>query len=85
MGSLMNLAVIFVAKDVSPEWSLVINIFAELDPEDDINIGPGKRHPGLSLLTADGKEEEVNGKEGGEMGTTGLVFEHDESEDKSDD
>ena len=34
----------------------MFDIFAELDPEDDINIGPGKRHPGLSLLTADGKE-----------------------------
>ena len=28
-------------------------------------------------------EEDVDGKEGGEMGTAGLVFEHDESEDGS--
>ncbi len=45
-----------MAKEVSPEWSLGIEIFAEWDPEDDINIGPGKRHPGLSLLPADRKE-----------------------------
>ena len=55
-GTLRFVTVIFAAKDVSPEWSLGIDIFAELDPEDDINIGPGKRHPGLSLLSADGKE-----------------------------
>ena len=29
----------------------------------------------------DEEEEDVNGEEGGEMGTTGLVFEHDKSED----
>jgi hypothetical protein len=33
----------------------------------------------------DEEEEDVNGKEGGEMGTTGLVFGHDKSEDESDD
>ena len=33
----------------------------------------------------DKEEEDVNDEEGGEMGTTGLVFGHDESEDKSDD
>ncbi len=33
----------------------------------------------------DEEEEDVDDKEGGEMGTTGLVFGHDESEDKSDD
>ena len=31
------------------------------------------------------EEEDVNDEEGGEMGTTGLVFGHDESEDESDD
>ncbi len=31
------------------------------------------------------EEEDVDNEEGGEMGTTGLVFEHDESEDESDD
>ena len=55
-GTLRFVTVIFAAKEVSPEWSLSIDIFAEWDPEDDINIGPGKRHPGLSLLPADGKE-----------------------------
>ena len=33
----------------------------------------------------DEEEEDVNDKESGEMVTTGLVFGHDESEDKSDD
>ena len=33
----------------------------------------------------DEEEEDVNDEEGGEMGTTGLVFGHDKSEDKSDD
>jgi hypothetical protein len=33
----------------------------------------------------DEEEEDVNDEEGGEMGTTGLVFGHDQSEDKSDD
>ncbi len=31
------------------------------------------------------EEEDVNDEKGGEMGTTGLVFGHDESEDESDD
>ncbi len=31
------------------------------------------------------EEEDVDDEEGGEMGTTGLVFGHDESEDESDD
>jgi hypothetical protein len=55
-GTLRFITVIFAAKEVSPEWSLEFDIFAEWDPEDSINIGPGKRHPGLSLLSADGKE-----------------------------
>ena len=33
----------------------------------------------------DEEEDDVNDEEGGEMGTTGLVFGHDESEDESDD
>ena len=33
----------------------------------------------------DEEEEDVDDEEGGEMGTTGLVFGHDESEDESDD
>ena len=32
----------------------------------------------------DKEEDDVNDEEGGEMGTTGLVFGHDESEDESD-
>ena len=55
-GTLQFVTVIFAAKEVSPEWSLGIDIFAKWDPEDDINIGHGKRHPGLSLLSADEKE-----------------------------
>ncbi len=35
-------------------------------------------------IASDDKEEEnVDDEEGGEMGTTGLVFGHDESEDES--
>ncbi len=48
--------------------------------------------PRCSPNNSDGKKEEddkekedVNDEEGGEMGTTGLVFGHDESEDESDD
>ncbi len=33
----------------------------------------------------DEEEEDVDDEEGGEVGTTGLVFWHDKSEDKSDD
>ncbi len=33
----------------------------------------------------DQEEDDVNDEEGGEMGTTGLVFRHDESKDESDD
>ncbi len=33
----------------------------------------------------DEEEDDVNDEEGGEMGTTGLVFGHDKSEDESDD
>ena len=61
MGALCFVTVIFDAKEVSPEWSLGIDIFAEWDSEDDFNIGPGKQHPGLSLLLpADGKEEGID-------------------------
>jgi hypothetical protein len=58
-STLWFVTVIFAAKEVSPEWSLGIDIFAEWDPEDNINISHGKRHPGLSLLSADGKEVPV--------------------------
>ena len=41
--------------------------------------------PHCSPNNSDDKEEEdINDEEGGEMGTTGLVFGHDESEDESD-
>jgi hypothetical protein len=56
-GTLRFVTVIFVAKEVSPVWSLGVDIFAEWDPEDEFNMGPGKRHPGLSLIsTVDGKD-----------------------------
>ena len=42
--------------------------------------------PHCSPNNSDKKEEEdVGDEEGGEMGTTGLVFGHDKSKDKSDD
>ena len=38
-------------------WSLGIDIFAEWDPDNEFNMRPGKRCPGLSLIwTVDGKE-----------------------------
>jgi hypothetical protein len=41
--------------------------------------------PHCSPNNSDNKEEEdINDEESGEMGTTGLVFGHDESEDESD-
>jgi hypothetical protein len=56
-GNLRFVTIIFAAEKVSPEWSLGIDIFTELDTDDEYNIGPGKRHPGLSLISAiDGKE-----------------------------
>jgi hypothetical protein len=56
-GTLRFVTVIFAAKEVSPVWSLGVDIFAEWDPEDEFNMGPGKRHPGLSLIsTVDGKD-----------------------------
>ncbi len=56
-GNLKFVTIIFAAEKVSPEWSLGIDNFTELDPDDEYNIGPGKRHPGLSLISAiDGKE-----------------------------
>jgi hypothetical protein len=30
--------------------------FAEWDSEDELNIGPGKRHPGLTLVSSDGRD-----------------------------
>jgi hypothetical protein len=47
--------VIFAAEEVSPEWSLGIDIFAQWDSEDELNLGPGKRHRGLTLVS-DGKD-----------------------------
>ena len=44
-GTLRFVTVIFAAKEVSPVWSLGVDIFAEWDPEDEFNMGPGKRHP----------------------------------------
>ena len=56
-GTLRFVTVIFAAKEVSPVWSLGVDIFAEWDPEDEFNMGPSKRHPGLSLIsTVDGKD-----------------------------
>ncbi len=57
MGVLRFVTVIFAAKEVSPEWSLGIYIFAEWDPDNEFNMGPGERHPGLSLISViEGKE-----------------------------
>ncbi len=57
IGALRFIMVIFAAKEVLPVWSLGVDIFAEWDPDDEINMGPGKRHPGLSLIsTVDRKE-----------------------------
>ena len=47
---------IFAAKEVSPEWSLGIEIFTKWDSEDEYNLGLGKRHPGLTLAYSDGKD-----------------------------
>ena len=55
-GALRFVTVIFAAKEVSPEWSLGIDIFAEWDPDDEFNMGSGKRHPGLSLISAVDRE-----------------------------
>ena len=50
------------------------------------NETKNRASPHCSPNNSDGKEEEdVDDKEGGEMGTTGLVFGHDESKDESDD
>ncbi len=43
--------------EVSPGWSLGIDIFAEWDLDNEFNMGPGKCLPRLSLISAiDGKE-----------------------------
>ncbi len=54
-GTLRFIVLTFAAKDVLPELSLGINVFAEKDPVVENNFGPGKRHPGLTL-THDGNE-----------------------------
>ena len=55
-GKLRFVVVIFAAKEVLPEWSLGIDVFAEWDTEDELNIGPGMCHPGLPLVSSDGKD-----------------------------
>ncbi len=55
IGKLRFVMVVFAANEVSPEWSLGIYISAEWDSEDELNLGPGKRHPGLTLVS-DGKD-----------------------------
>ncbi len=55
-GKLQFVVVIFAAKEVLLEWSLGIDIFAEWDTEEELNIGPGMRHPGLLLVSSDGKD-----------------------------
>jgi hypothetical protein len=53
MGTLRFVMVIlFAAKEISPGWSLSVDIFAEWDPDDEFNMGSGKRHPGLSLISS---------------------------------
>ena len=58
MGTLRFVMVIlFAAKEISPGWSLSVDIFAEWDPDDEFNMGPGKCCPGISLISViDGKE-----------------------------
>jgi hypothetical protein len=56
-GTLQSVMVIFAGKELSPEWSLGIDIFAEWDSSDEFNFEPGKRHPGLSLLSPVDREE----------------------------
>ena len=55
-GKLQFVVVIFAAKEVLPEWSLGIDIFAEWDTEDELNIGPRMRHPGLPLVSSNEKD-----------------------------
>jgi hypothetical protein len=50
--------VIFAAKEVSPEWSLGIDVFAEWDTEDELNIGPGVRHPAACFFRREGYSPE---------------------------
>ena len=44
-----------VTREILPEWSLGIDVFTEWDAEDELNIGPGMCHPGLSLVSSKGK------------------------------
>jgi hypothetical protein len=55
-GKLRFVVVIFAAKEVSPEWTLGIDVFVDWDAGDELNLGPGKRHPGLTLAYSDGKD-----------------------------
>jgi hypothetical protein len=56
-GTLQLVTVFFSSKELSPEWSLGIDIFAEWDSSDEFNFGRGKWHPGLSLLSPVDREE----------------------------
>jgi hypothetical protein len=49
MGTLRFVTVIFAAKEVSPEWSLGIDIFVEWDPDNEFNMGPGKAIDGKKI------------------------------------
>jgi hypothetical protein len=56
-GTLRIVMEIFSGKELSPEWSLGIDIFAEWDSSDEFNFRLGKQHPGLSLLSPVNREE----------------------------
>lgn len=44
-GKLCLVVVISATKEVSPEWSLGIDIFSKWDSEDELNLGPGNVIP----------------------------------------
>ncbi len=56
-GTLRFITVIFAAKEVYPEWSLGIDIFAVLDPDNELNMGPNKHHPGLCLISTSDRKK----------------------------
>jgi hypothetical protein len=55
-SKLSFVVVIFAAKEVLPEWSLGIDVFVEWDTKEELNIGPEMCHPGLPLVSSDGKD-----------------------------
>jgi hypothetical protein len=55
-GALHFVMVIFAAKELSPKFTLGIDIFVKWDNNDEFNVSPRKCHSGLSLSSA------VNGK-----------------------